>query len=396
MDADTNTPGVIFEGDNNPKPKRYVRTLAGDIETVQKGGTPDLAPLGEEQSTAKERLIASSPLPPVGELTPNTQESSSPTSPEATQGTAPPGLPRMPLGPAPIKTYSQDFSEKVKETGATTATILAAEQDLGQQPSAAEEEPAQSKKNLMYIIAGSALVILGLGGAFFAYLQFGAVPVPIITQGVSAPIFVDERQEISGNGTALLQAIEQSVSHPLAPRTVRLLYLASSTDSVFSLLPLSAPDILRRNVNGAGSMAGIVSAGGGSASGGNTQSAFFILSVLAYRDTFAGMLSWEAAMPNNLSALFPAYPVPAVSTTTVATTTGSQTSNASSGSLTSTQGFHDEVVNNHDVRAYRDVQGRSVMLYGYWNQTTLVIARDPAAFTEILGRLATSHTPSTK
>ena len=53
--------------------------------------------------------------------------------------------------------------------------------------------------------------------------------------------------------------------------------------------------------------------------------------------------------------------------------------------------FHDEVVSNHDVRIYRDAAGKSILLYGYWNQFTLVIARDPAAFTEILGRLATSR-----
>ena len=54
-------------------------------------------------------------------------------------------------------------------------------------------------------------------------------------------------------------------------------------------------------------------------------------------------------------------------------------------------GFVDEVVRNHDVRVYRDATGKSVLLYGYWNQTTLVIARDVAAFTELLQRLATSR-----
>jgi peptidoglycan hydrolase-like protein with peptidoglycan-binding domain len=56
-----------------------------------------------------------------------------------------------------------------------------------------------------------------------------------------------------------------------------------------------------------------------------------------------------------------------------------------------TIGFRDEVVANHDVRIYRDGEGRSVLLYGYWNQTTLVIARNPPSFTEILQRLATSR-----
>jgi hypothetical protein len=55
-------------------------------------------------------------------------------------------------------------------------------------------------------------------------------------------------------------------------------------------------------------------------------------------------------------------------------------------------GFRDEVVSNHDVRVYRDASNKSLIIYGYWDQKTLIIARDPAGFAEILARLATAHT----
>ena len=55
-------------------------------------------------------------------------------------------------------------------------------------------------------------------------------------------------------------------------------------------------------------------------------------------------------------------------------------------------GFYDATVANRDVRVYRDISGRDVLLYGFWNQTTLIIARDAAAFTEIVGRLGTAST----
>jgi hypothetical protein len=51
--------------------------------------------------------------------------------------------------------------------------------------------------------------------------------------------------------------------------------------------------------------------------------------------------------------------------------------------------FVDEVIANHDARVYSDAGGE-VIVYGYWNQNTLVLARDTAAFTEIMSRLATS------
>ena len=115
------------------------------------------------------------------------------------------------------------------------------------------------------------------------------------------------------------------------------------------------------------------------------------------------MLSWERMMPRDLEPLFPSYPaaVPqTVGTTTVSTgsttlTTGSSPQAAATSTPpapVSTPVFRDEVVVNHDVRIYRDAAGKSVVIYGYWNPTTLVIARDPGTFAEILSRLATSPT----
>ncbi len=53
--------------------------------------------------------------------------------------------------------------------------------------------------------------------------------------------------------------------------------------------------------------------------------------------------------------------------------------------------FRDETLQNHDVRVYRDEAGRVVIVYGYWDRTTLIIARDLTVYTELLGRLSTSR-----
>ena len=208
-------------------------------------------------------------------------------------------------------------------------------------------------------------------------------PVAVAPAG-SAPIFVDEREQISGEtANELLQGIQQSLTRALPPSTVRLLYIEEATTtskSIFSRLELPAPGVLLRNINGPSSVAGIVNVNG-------TQFPFFILSVASYGDTFAGMLSWEPRMTGDLAALFPLYPP---SATITASTTKAKTTVASSTPIFSVF-FHDEVVDNHDVRIYRDAEGRSVLIYGYWNQYTLVIARSPEAFIEILQRLATSR-----
>lgn len=324
-----------------------------------------------------------------------------PAAPAVTES-VPVAAPDVPK-PTPLKTYSGDFSDRVKETHASTATVLAAEQDAGPVlvQSSAQESP---RGTILYIIAGVILLIAGSIGAYIAYTRSGGTSAPIVSApSVSAPIFVDDREQVSGTGPDLMRTIEQSVGRPLATGAVRLLSLenAATTGSVFSALRVPAPDILLRNVNAQGSMAGIVNVGG-------AQSPFFILSVISYSNTFSGMLSWEPLLPRDLGTLFPRYqvsaPAPTVfSTTTMATTTTATTTTTAPKTVaktaTSTPAapvtvpvFYDDAVSNHDVRIYRDAAGQSILLYGYWNQTTLVIARDPAAFAEILQRLATSRT----
>lgn len=387
-------------GTESGEPEKYIRTFAGDMDTVQKGGVPDLTPLEKTEPAPLERIVAASPLPPKAPAL------------EAPAVFSPPPPPQ-PAGPAPIKTYESDFSKRVKETNASTATVLAAEQDA--LPTVVASGPSQSKGGVVYIIAGIVLLLAGGIGAYFAYEHYLAASAPIVVApSVSAPIFVDEREELLGTGSVMLQAIQKSVVRPIASGSVRFLYVASTSQgSVFSLLPFGAPDILVRNVHAQGSMAGVVTVTG-------VQSPFFILSVSSYSDTFAGMLSWETAMPHVLEALFPAYPAPVVlvGTSTLATTVSTSspqatatttkskspkpvtvaTTSTSSGQASSPQatttapvGFKDEVVSNHDVRVYRDEQGRSVLIYGYWNQMTLIIARDTSAFSEIIQRLATSR-----
>lgn len=376
-------------------PERYIRTFAGDMETLKKGGEPDLTPLekspfatgtGAVEGGTSETVLSEVPevkseaLPipkvPLPEIIPKPALESATVLPPS-----PPEPPKL----TPIKTYTDDFSRRLKETHASLATVLAAEQDTARQTPQLESSSEPQKGNRWYIVAGVFLLIVGGSGVYFAYSRYVASTAPVVVAPfVSSPIFVDSRESVSGTGLSLLRAFEQSVGKPLPINTVRLVAFdvsATTNVSVFAALDLRVPDILLRNINTTGSMAGVVNTGGG-------QSPFFILSVGSYSVTFSSMLSWEVSMLNDLGALFPAYLVPA---STPASATTSLTASVTPDKISSNGSFHDEVVSNHDVRIYRDKAGRSIILYGYWNQSTLIIAREPAAFTEILGRLATPH-----
>ena len=364
--------------------KKYIRTLEGDMEAIKKGIVPNLSPLKAPATT-----IPATPATPV--LHP---------SPEATEDKAAP-IPAPAQIPVPIqnpvKSYSSDFTQKMKETRASTATVLAAEQDAGKSGVPQDQPEKSHRSNILYIIAGVALLIFGIAGSYIAYSRYLASAEPVIlAPAVYSPIFADEKEKISGTSPdEIMQAIKQSLTRSLAPNTVRFLYTDFATTtgkSVFSALQLPAPGALLRNINASRSMVGIVSAGG-------SQNPFFILSVASYGGTFAGMLSWEPAMIRDLSELFPSFAGgfggQASSTIMAASTDSTDSPRATAASTPIlTTSFYDEVVNNHDVRIYRDAEGRSVLLYGYWNQTTLVIARDTEAFTELIRRLATTRLPA--
>lgn len=387
------------------QPEKRIRTFANDMDVLKKGGTPGLAPHAPVRSKSPEESIRTFSLDTetlrgggVPDLVPLTSARPEPIAPASVPAPMPSPLDSKAM---PIKTYADDFSQRMKETHASRATVLAAEQDsaTGAPQTASQEAP---RGNLLYIIAGTVFFIAGGVGAYFAYTRYMVTMQPVIlAPSVSAPIFVDQREQVSTTGKDLFKAIAQSVDRPLASGAIRFLYTlpsAAAPESVFSALRAPAPDILLRNVRASGSMAGIVNVGG-------VQTPFFILSVASYGDTFSGMLKWEPLMLRDLGPLFPPYPAlpqtVSTATTTVATST-SKTKTKSAATSTPIASpvsapvpkpaFSDEVIANHDVRIYRDAAGRSVLLYGYWNQTTLIIARDPSAFAEILQRLATSRT----
>jgi len=399
--------------DASTTPQKFIRTFAGDAEALKRGTEPDLMPYGTETAdSVDDSLYAAKahPVPPPPVVTPEPPPSEvSPQvpipKPIASPRPVPPPPPpvvtpeppqsepapyRAPEKPSvsnnedsPIETYSSDFSDHVNESGASAFTVLAAEQDAGRQATAA---PSHTVANVAYISLSIVLLLVGALGAYEAYLRYeqGRTPVTV-AQTVSAPIFVDERQQISGSGLALEQAVVQSVATSPTEGKVRLLYTTDATstsNNIFIDMQLAAPGMLVRNLAPAGSMAGVTTVSG-------VASPFFILPVTSYADTFAAMLAWEPTMPESMQLLYPPYPIAGTASSTTAT------SSAPAASAMEPVGtFTDKIVANHNTREYKDASGRTILLYGYWNQSTLLIARNEAVFTEIVGRLANSRSGS--
>jgi hypothetical protein len=362
-------------------PKHFVRTLESDTEALKKGTKPGFAEVGQEPVPDKvpELPPLPPPPPPLPQFhpppSPQPLKPVEPAHARLIEGStfptfAPPQKPKPPPQPqpppppppqseAPLRTYTNDFETHLDETRSSNASVLAAESD------ARKNTPRSSTVyNLPLIIGGVVFILLGSLGGYgtYHYLSKQSIPV-LLTPTIEAPIFVNEREQITGSGSGLIEAIESSISNPLAANAVRLLYTSAATSTtrdVFRALKLQAPNVLLRNIETEGSMSGVVNAGG-------INTLFFILRVSSYGDTFAGMLAWEPRMQTDLSIFYPA------------TTTGSNL-------------FQDEVLESHDIRVLRDISGASIVLYGYINPSTLLIAADEKAYQEILDRLVHSRT----
>ncbi len=320
--------------------------------------------------------------------------------PQATPAPAPVVAPipaqKPQAAPTNFHSYSTDFADQKVATGASSFSVLAAQQDA-----APREQPKTFTKGkrapVLAIALGTVLLVLAAGGAYAAYLYVGSrQPVPTLTEKVPSLIFADEFKKVDGAGIDLMQALAMAASDPLVQGTALVTYVAQPATGepgiiagspapggvLIKALNLAAPDLLLRNITEK-STVGVINEGG------ETRT-FFVLRVSSYERTFAGMLTWEPLMERELALLYPLYASEESDAVSLSTTTASSAPKATSqtGPVVSRARFEDAVVANRDVRILRDTRGRSLLLYGYADKETLIIARNEASFAALLTRLS--------
>jgi hypothetical protein len=306
--------------------------------------------------------------------------------PAVTVPDIPPGIPTL-SKIAPLHTYKSDFADFSKKEGATPLTILAAQQDSRTQ---AQPVFTTQKKGAWVPILLGVLLIVGGGGIIFGGV-FYLMNRPIAPEEILVPslIFADERFRLSGTPSELQVQLANLSASSLREGGVAVAYITYSTTTpegdvieepasggaLIANLSLTAPDILLRNTEPS-STVGVVRIN-------NETRPYFILRVSSYERTFAGMLTWEETIKEDLSLFYPSYPA-----TVVATTTASSTPIVP---IVPPSEFVDETIANHDVRILKDSEGRSILLYGYRDKQTLIIARNEAAFVELVTRLSATR-----
>lgn len=284
---------------------------------------------------------------------------------------------------ANLHTFKSDFADHIDKQQATTFSVLAAQGDAPDTRKASPQPVKLKTKNTVNIpvlLSAVALIVVGiaaLGGTYWFVAMRSHVAAPF---AVPSLIFADKKVELPADAPSLAQAITQVAQEPSAHGDITVTYLVTTSNGKQGIIKtpqpggalikqvfIGAPDILLRNIDDS-STAGVINAGAASAP-------FFIVHTSSYERTFAGMLGWEPTIGTNLAAL---YPAPA--TAPVGTSTAPR--------IVAAPHFSDAIVANHDVRVLKDGNGQTILLYGYRDKQTLIIAKDEAAFSAILVRLS--------
>ena len=310
----------------------------------------------------------------------------------------PPAPPPPPVPPvtresttaSPIHTYKSDFADHIDQKGASTFSVLAAQQDAKPVASIA---PAK-KKNMLMVTAAVAMIVLGgagLGTAAWYVIRSNTLPGGVL----SAPslVFADEQVRLTSAGPDLMSEIAALANEPVPDGHVLVLYLSESTTTpkgkvietplsggaLVSAMQLPAPEILLRNVTSE-STVGIIHAG-------SETRPFFVFKVSSYERTFAGMLAWEVSMAQDLMTLYPAKNAGSLAPTGTSEPIATSTPTFAEP-VRPLPTFADAIVANHDVRVLKDTAGQTLMLYGYVTKDLLILARDEAAYENLVSRLS--------
>ena len=106
----------------------------------------------------------------------------------------------------------------------------------------------------------------------------------------------------------------------------------------------------------------------------NQNQPFLIFKTNYYQNAYAGMLSWETTLQDDLGPLF-ITPEPVVE--------ASSTDQA----LRLSENFEDIVVKNRDTRALRNRNGKIIFLYSFPDKNTIILTTNADTLEKIATRL---------
>lgn len=282
----------------------------------------------------------------------------------------------------PLKTYRGDTEEAIQRQKESIASIALTEQKKRAEEKKFEVPPLIHPENRrrIIIVASVMIGILALGGGTFYLIRTGNFSFPAtkptttvaVKTNAKTPAIISPRyerevvveQDISKNTLAKIVAEEtlkaqeagaitnifftqtrsQTLKNPLGKDIV-------PTGTFINEFFVDAPEILKRSLDN-DFMLGVYY------DSSQKGHAFFILKTSSFETSFAGMLSWEKTLPQDLGLVI--------------------------GSKEGVGGFKDIVMRNKDTRALLDRGQAPVLLYSFIDRDTILVAPDKETFGNVI------------
>ncbi len=308
----------------------------------------------------------------------------------------------QPASIAPLQTFQGDIARVVKDNNVSVVSIAAAEATRrGSAPLADSLDESKQRsasstlRTVVFVALGIVLIVSALGGLGYALLH--NAPLPQQQQGVAPYISIDGTAvaTLPGDASATtamnaLVAAKKNISLSLG--LVAQLYVQSAATSsnsqatyadaqtLFGIIAPDMPETLMRDIEPV-YLLGVHSYG--------INQPFLILKIDSYEQGYAGMLSWEPTMKQDLYPLFAYTPAPKIQAPTepaqMASSTASTTPAAPAAFVQT--GFTDQIVDNHDARVLLTPDNQIYLLWTFLDRGTLVITTNEGTLHEVIARL---------
>jgi len=311
-----------------------------------------------------------------------------------------------------LRTYESDVAEFMTNKRPSVTSMAIAESEKKQNEEVIVNNvasntgesyvpPSHSGKKLLMILVSLVLIVGGLGTAYYFYSQSVLAPRPITlptNQAIDKILPSNTKVNIAIDNLSQAQILTQirgEIAKNQDPNTLKEITLTKVIglndkeerynvnvvpEEILDIMDIEPPDMLRRSLKNSW-MLGVYADANGS------KDIFVIVTNNFFQNAFAGMLSWEDLIADDLKAYLPAQRmvnIPITSTTTNSTSTREQTPSyysASSGQ------FYDGIIKNRDVRIYKDAAGNIVFLYSFIDNEKLIFTSKEDTLKEIITRL---------
>jgi len=288
-----------------------------------------------------------------------------------------------------LHTFEGDVLEALKRTKTSVTDIAVAEQarpkEISEQTVIAPEEPAHPERNKLLLTISGIVVIAGIvvAGAYW-FLKPKKPPEPPVTASGQQIIAIDLVKTIDLTGRTykeIITAIQQE-------RDTAALRVSATEAITFAQKgegdathALSAQEFLSQiapDMSGTFGRAlekefvfGLIGYDG--------NQPFLILRTGAFESAYDGLLQGEVDLYRQAGPVFvPGKgPLPGLSTSTL----------AYFGTDPEHQVFRDKVVKNLDTRVVTNESGKTIFLYAFADQATIVITTNEKTFSEVVERL---------